>query len=295
MDFIAIDVETANEDMASICQVGIAKYTAGKVVTEWVSLVDPEDYFSWLNVQVHGIAEEDVAGCPTFPEILDRLSSFLDGSVCVSHTHFDRVSIGRALVKYGLKELNPVWLDSARVARRAWQECAHRGYGLADVCMRIGYTFKHHDALEDAKAAGEVLLAAIQATGLDVDAWLRRVEQPIDARSGSHDWRITREGNPEGELYGEVVVFTGALEIPRRDVADLAAALGCEVASGVTKRTTLLVVGDQDLSKLAGKQKSSKHLKAEKLIAKGQKIRILKESDFQELARCSGRTPDSAR
>jgi len=84
-------------------------------------------------------------------------------------------------------------------------------------------------------------------------------------------------------LYGDVVVFTGALEIPRREAAALSASIGCTVASGVTKKTTLLVVGDQDVTKLAGKAKSSKHLKAEQLIAKGQEIRIIKESDFKEL------------
>lgn len=49
------------------------------------------------------------------------------------------------------------------------------------------------------------------------------------------------------------------------------------------KKTTILVVGDQDVTKLAGKEKSSKHQKAERLITKGQQIRILRESDFKEL------------
>ena len=86
---------------------------------------------------------------------------------------------------------------------------------------------------------------------------------------------------------GEVLVFTGAFEIPRREAADLAAAIGCQVASGVTKKTTMLVVGDQDIKKLAGHEKSSKHRKAEELIEKGIPIRILKESDFKEIARFS--------
>ena len=63
----------------------------------------------------------------------------------------------------------------------------------------------------------------------------------------------------------------------------MAAASGCEVGAAVTKQTTLLVVGDQDISRLAGKDKSSKHVKAEELISKGQKIRILGESDFQAM------------
>ena len=285
MKFIAIDVETANADMASICQIGIAKFADGQLVREWSSLIDPEDYFDFINIDIHGITEEDVVGCPTFPEIQDVLGRFLNNEVCVCHTPFDRLSIGRALTKYGLKEVDTEWLDSARVARRTWVDCAWSGYGLANVCEKIGYEFKHHNALEDAKASGHVLLAAIEATGLDLEAWLKRVKQPIYPSNSSSGSAISREGNLEGELYGEVMVFTGALEIPRREAADLAASIGCSVAAGVTKKTSLLVVGDLDVSKLAGKEKSSKHLKAEQLISKGQKIRIIKESDFKELAR----------
>jgi len=252
-------------------------------IQRWSSLIDPEDYFDFINIDIHGITEEDVVNAPTFSEVVGKLSNHLSGTVCVSHTHFDRVSIGRALGKYSLSPIDTIWLDSARVARRTWEECAWRGYGLSNLCNIIGYKFKHHDALEDAKAAGQVLIAAIEKTGLDVDSWLKRVRQPIDPANSSTGSAINRDGNPEGELYGEVLVFTGALEIARREAADLAASIGCTVASGVTKKTTLLVVGDQDITKLAGKAKSSKHLKTEQLIAKGQEIRIIKESDFKEL------------
>lgn len=285
MDFIAIDVETANADMASICQIGIVKYADGNLVEEWSSLINPEDYFDFINIDIHGITEEAVKDSPTFPEILNKLEYFMRNSICVSHTHFDRVSIGRACEKYNLNSFETVWLDSARVARRTWEECAYSGYGLANVCEIIGYSFKHHDALEDAKAAGQVLLSAINKSGLDIEAWLKRVKQPINPSSSSYGSAVNREGNPEGELYGEVMAFTGALEIPRSEAADLAASIGCTVASGVTTKTTLLVVGDQDISRLAGKTKSSKHIKAEQLISKGQKIRIVKESDFKELVK----------
>ncbi len=282
MEFVAIDVETANADMASICQIGLAKYRDGILVEEWSSLVDPEDYFDFINVDIHGITEDDVVGAPKFPAVFQKLSDLLAGRICVSHTHFDRVSVGRAINKYSLNSINTVWLDSARVARRAWEECAWSGYGLSNVCKMIGYEFKHHDALEDAKASGQVLFAAIDKTGLDLDSWLKRVSQPIDP-SNSSSGAAKRDGNPEGELYGEVMVFTGTLEIPRREAADLAASIGCTVTSGVTKKTTLLVVGDQDITKLSGKSKSSKHLKAEEIVAKGHTIRIIKESDFKEL------------
>ena len=75
--------------------------------------------------------------------------------------------------------------------------------------------------------------------------------------------------------------------IPRREAANCAASVGCEVDSSVTKPTTLLVVGDQDVQKLAGYEKSSKHRKVEQLIKMGQPIRILRETDFRELMKLS--------
>jgi DNA polymerase-3 subunit epsilon len=63
----------------------------------------------------------------------------------------------------------------------------------------------------------------------------------------------------------------------------MAASIGCDVRDGVAKETTLLVVGDQDLRRLAGYEKSSKHRKAEELIERGQQIRILGERDFLKI------------
>lgn len=284
MQFIAIDVETANPDMGSICQIGLAEFIDGEIVNEWVALVDPEDYFDEVNISIHGIGPQTIKGCPNILDLADRLRSALDGKVAVCHTHFDRIALGRAFGKYNLRPIATTWLDSARVVRRTWKDLAWRDYCLANVCRKIGYDFQHHDALEDAKAAGFVLLAALRESQKDIDYWLRRVNQPIDPKSSSSGLAIQRDGNPEGDFYGEILVFTGALELPRSEAADLAASIGYQVASGVTKKTTLLVVGDQDIKKLAGHEKSSKQRKAEQLVAEGHQLRIIRESDFKSIA-----------
>ncbi|EIM31551.1 DNA polymerase III epsilon subunit-like 3'-5' exonuclease [Leptothrix ochracea L12] len=236
MQFIAIDVETANPDMGSICQIGLAEFIDGEIVNEWVALVDPEDYFDEVNISIHGIGPQTIKGCPNILDLADRLRSALDGKVAVCHTHFDRIALGRAFGKYNLRPIATTWLDSARVVRRTWKDLAWRDYCLANVCRKIGYDFQHHDALEDAKAAGFVLLAALRESQKDIDYWLRRVNQPIDPKSSSSGLAIQRDGNPEGDFYGEILVFTGALELPRSEAADLAASIGYQVASGVTKR-----------------------------------------------------------
>lgn len=283
MRFIAVDVETANADMASICAVGMARFEGNSTIDEWYSLIDPHDYFDDANVQIHGIDANMIRGAPSYADIALILNQMLGSVVVVTHTHFDRVALHQAAIRWGVESPSCTWLDSASVARRTWEECARRGYGLANVCQLIGYDFQHHNALEDAKAAGQVLVAAMARTGLELEGVLRRVRQPIQPGNATSGSRIKRDGNPEGPLFGEQVVFTGALQRPRREVTEMAATAGCEVAPQVTKRSTLLVVGDIDVKRLAGHEKSSKHRKADELIAKGFPIRIIRESDFHEL------------
>jgi len=45
----------------------------------------------------------------------------------------------------------------------------------------------------------------------------------------------------------------------------------------------MLVVGDQDATRPAGHARSSKHRKVDELIASGQEIGVLRESDFVRL------------
>ena len=65
--------------------------------------------------------------------------------------------------------------------------------------------------------------------------------------------KFTGKGDPSGIFAGEVVVFTGAAGIARKQLAETAKRLGIAVKDSVTKDTTMLVSGDQDSSKIKGK------------------------------------------
>jgi DNA polymerase-3 subunit epsilon len=71
--------------------------------------------------------------------------------------------------------------------------------------------------------------------------------------------------------------------LSRREFSELAAHAGCEVDEGVTKHTTLVVVGVQDDARLNGKKVSNSHQKALDWIRKGKPIRIITENDFNKL------------
>ena len=278
MRFIAVDLETANPRMSSICQIGVVSFEDGREVSADVRLVDPRDYFDPYNVAFHGITEDDVRGAPSFADLHDWLCQQMSGQIVACHTHFDRVALGQACGLHRLKPLPCNWLDTAQVARRAWSDVAKAGYGLSNLASRFGIEFQHHDAMHDARTAGLILLRAIKETGFDVEQWVERCHRGVS--SGAP---IRREGDGDGSLVGESIVFTGALQMPRREAADLAHIAGATVEPGVTSHTTMLVVGDQDIDKLSGHEKSSKHRKAEQLIGKGQPLRIVGEADFMSL------------
>ncbi|MCL4836723.1 MAG: transposase [Thermoanaerobaculia bacterium] len=278
--YVAVDLETANADLASICQVGLVAFDGGIPIDEWATLVDPEDFFDPVNIAIHGISEETVANAPDRGAAFEEIARRLEGQVAVCHTPFDRTALLLCAERLGRNPPTCRWLDTARVARRSWSQFRERGFGLAPLAAALGIEFRHHDALEDARAAGQILSRAMRDSGLGLEEWLVRAQEPFERLDGLP----AMEGSPNGPLAGEVVVFTGRLLIPRREATSFAAGAGCRVDAGVTKETTLLVVGDQDTGRLAGHDKSSKHRKAEELIAKGQSIRILRESDFRRIA-----------
>ena len=176
LTFNAIDVETANSDPSSICQIGIVSFGSGIIKKQLSLLVNPEGPFNDFNVRLHGIDQDAVRGSKTLPSLEARLRRLLEGRVLVSHTSFDRRAMDGAMERYGLSPLRARWLDSAMVARRAWPHRYNRrrGWGLAAIAGDLGITFRHHDAVEDARAAGEIVLQACRHTGLDIDGWLTR-------------------------------------------------------------------------------------------------------------------------
>jgi DNA polymerase-3 subunit epsilon len=177
MEFCAIDVETANYSIYSICQIGIVEYKSGEIASEWETLVNPQDHFSSINMEIHGIHAEIVADAPTFPQIYKELLRHLQGKTVVSHTYFDRRSVSLAVEYHGLQPIKCTWLDSTYIVRRTWPQFAQRGYALKNVCDFLEYKFSHHNALADAKAAGYIVKTACLKTGTTIDEWVAHVNK----------------------------------------------------------------------------------------------------------------------
>ncbi|RJS91087.1 exonuclease domain-containing protein [Salinisphaera sp. Q1T1-3] len=181
--FIAVDVETANADVGSICQIGFARFAGGVLVDNWSWLVHPQTYFAAGNIAVHGIRPMDVSHAPDWAARHAEVATLLRDQVVVSHTTFDVAAMSRACETHGRPMIQARWLDSVRVARRAFPALKGDGggHGLANLQRVLGFEFAHHDAGEDARAAGWVIEAAVRATGLSVADWLTAAHRPVAA------------------------------------------------------------------------------------------------------------------
>ena len=276
--FIALDVETACSDAASICQIGLACVQPDDEIQTFSMLVNPRSRFDPFNIRLHGIGPDHVAEAPGFADALEGLLPLLTQHHLVQHSNFDRQAVTAACRSCGIDMPELRWSDSVTIARRAWPELkGNGGHGLANLKRTLNLRFHHHDAGEDARAAALVVQHAERHLGLSFEDLIKPVGKKTHAPA------ITLAGNPSGPLAGSTVVFTGALGLSRTEAAQLASLAGMSVKAGVTRQTTHLVVGDQDLSLLAGHARSSKHRKAEDMQAVGHPIRIIGESDFRKL------------
>ena len=179
MEYIVLDLETANSSYASICQLGMVKIRNGILEENYNWLIDPEDYFDPFNISLHGITEERVKGSPSFKEVYNSLKNILEDTIIVHHGHFDPIAIKQACDYHGLAMINASWLNNVTVVRRAWKQF-RRSTKLDYLCRQFDIPLNHHDALEDAKATAKIFSLAVKKTGLSPREWIERVKRPID-------------------------------------------------------------------------------------------------------------------
>lgn len=167
LDFTAIDFETANSSSASACAVGLARVRDGRIVARTGWLIRPpagHDRFFDLNIGIHGIRPDDVAGAMGWSEQLDDLVAFAGADVLVAHNAgFDMAVMRRACEATGDACPPYRYACSVQVSRRVYQLPSHR---LPVVAEAAGFgPFPHHDATADAAACAHIMIDAARRTG----------------------------------------------------------------------------------------------------------------------------------
>ena len=76
LDFVAVDVETANAQRGSICSFGLSVVRSGKVVRteDWLTRPPRQlDHFEGRNIGIHGITPGMVKHAPSFRQRLAQV------------------------------------------------------------------------------------------------------------------------------------------------------------------------------------------------------------------------------
>jgi DNA polymerase III subunit epsilon len=158
MNFVAIDFETANRNANSACAIGLVKVQNFQVVEQQEYLIRPPT--SWFEFSyIHDIDWSMVAGQPTFGELQPQIDKLLDGAdfLAAHNASFDRRVLAACRETYRLKPRSDKFLCTVQLARQHWQI---RPTKLSDVCQRLGIKLQHHNALSDAHACAQIIIAA---------------------------------------------------------------------------------------------------------------------------------------
>lgn len=164
-NFVAIDVETANNHPTSICSIGVVKVLDGYIVDRLYRLVkpEPEFYFRHLTENVHGISKSDTENAPCFSEVWPEFAEFIGDLPLVAHNKgFDEKCIKATFRCYGMDYPDYKFYCTLAASRRAIPKAMCSSHSLPCVCDFLGIPFyNHHDALADAEGCAKIAMAIL--------------------------------------------------------------------------------------------------------------------------------------
>jgi len=236
--YVALDLETATYD-GDICQVGIAIFEHGEKVAEASYLVKPpRNSYDPRCSGIHGITPDQTKDSPEFPVVWPVIRSILDGQYIVAHNaSFDLNVLDRSIERFRLGDL--VIQDCIDTCRELG------GISLYSACAFFGVELaRHHDALADATAAGELLARYSSTPGVTVT--IPRVKEPTRTTISKENRRPGEDARSDTPFSGKTVVISGEFErFPfRDDLAKVLSTCGARVTSSVSSKTDFLIAGE---------------------------------------------------
>ena len=186
--FLAVDVETANADPASICWLGLALFRDGELAQTWSRPVDCGQDFDPAHSSRQGFSRKEKKDAVPLRAMLGPLHRLTAGRAVVSLTSFEKVALALAAEATEQPRLDARWLDVSVVARRTWQEVALRGNDIAGLCAAAGIAPENLDTpLDRAIVCGHIMAAACRESGLAPQEWCDRISTSDIWDGGNED------------------------------------------------------------------------------------------------------------
>ena len=172
LEFAVVDLETTglSPDEHHILQIGVVIIdSGGRELDSWSTFVKPPRWpFTKLGPRnVHGISTAQLWRAPRLTSALRTLARLLDGRVFTAHNvDFDLTFLDHDSMSYGVT-LPDVPVVCTLSLSRSLDPSFSRSHRLGDLCNHYGITLERaHDALEDARATGQLLPHLIGEAGV---------------------------------------------------------------------------------------------------------------------------------
>jgi DNA polymerase-3 subunit epsilon len=169
--FVCFDVETPNRFNSRMSAIGISVIENGKIISEYYSLVNPEQRFDYFNVKLTGISSRMVKNEKTLPEIWEEIRETMESGLLTAHNaSFDMGVLGKCLRDYGIdwKEEVP-YICTCQIGKRHLPDQGHK---LDELCSYYNIALNHHHADSDASACARILQHYL-TEGCDIEDNLR--------------------------------------------------------------------------------------------------------------------------
>ena len=156
----AIDFETANEKLSSACSLGISIIENNEIVKNMQWLIKPPDsYFNPFNTGLHGISEKIVEKKPEFYRLWPTIKKYLEGHIILAHNaSFDTEVLRKLLDVYQLDYPELSYACTVILSRKVWKDLEN--YKLNTVAEKLKFSFRHHNAKDDAMACANIEIEA---------------------------------------------------------------------------------------------------------------------------------------
>lgn len=165
INFTAIDFETANKYANSACSLAAVTIQDNTCANEAYTLIKPPFMvFSPDNVRIHGITSDQVADNPQFDVLWNDIRPHLEGQILVAHYAVFDTRVLRSLIKtYNLPGITAKYACTVEISRKVWPDL--RNHKLDTVAGFLGFSFHHHQALDDARACAVIACKAAAKVG----------------------------------------------------------------------------------------------------------------------------------
>ncbi len=160
-DFVVFDVETtaSNVPGGRIIEIGAYKVREGRVVDEFITLVNPEVAIPPFISSLTRITDDMVAGAPLFADIADELLNFIGESVLVAHNSgFDMAFLNNEIGRmYPDQRLANPCLCTVKLSRRLLPDIANHKLKTVAEFYEVDLR-DHHRAGPDARATAHIFI-----------------------------------------------------------------------------------------------------------------------------------------